>query len=98
MLGGRLRGGDQTIVHDQAEIRPFKQIRRQHDLAAFARPFAPELAHGADVRAGVVGKRELQRSDSELGHAGTCWEMQWKLPPPVKMWSALSPIATRSGN
>src|SRR4051812_43225197 len=31
-------------------------------------------------------------------HAGTCCEMQWKLPPPVRMWSARTPIATRSGN
>ena len=31
-------------------------------------------------------------------YAGTCWLIQWKLPPPVRMWSARSPTATRSGN
>src|SRR3546814_15936828 len=31
-------------------------------------------------------------------HTGTCWLMQWKLPPPVRMWSALKPTASRPGN
>ena len=30
--------------------------------------------------------------------AGICCDMQWKLPPPVRMWSARWPTAIRSGN
>ena len=33
----------------------------------------------------------------EGGYFGICCEMQWKLPPPVRIWSARRPTATRSG-
>src|SRR3982751_481260 len=75
-----------------------EQLRRKDHLGALGCCLAYELADGADIRIRVLGKRELQRSDGQLGHAGTCCEMQWKLPPPVRMWSARRPIATRSGN
>src|ERR1051325_9429556 len=97
MLGGGSGAGEQTFVLDPAEIGPFEELGRKHDLGPFASRLAHQLAHGADVRVRVLGESELQRSDGELGHAGTCCEMQWKLPPPVRMWSALRPIATRSG-
>ena len=92
------RGREQALVLDAAEIGALEQLGRQDDLGALGRGLAHELADRADVRVGVVGEGELQRSDGEFGHAGTCCEMQWKLPPPVRMWSALRPIATRSGN
>ena len=98
MLGGRPGGREQALVLDAAEIGAFEQLGRKHDLGALARGLAHQLADGADVRVRVVGEGELQRGDGELGHAGTCWVMQWKLPPPVRMWSARRPIATRSGN
>src|SRR4029079_6338466 len=90
--------GEKALVFDPAEIRAFEQLGRKHHLSALCGPFAPELAHCADVRRSVVREAELQRSDRDLAHAGTCCEMQWKLPPPVRMWSARRPIAMRSGN
>src|SRR4051794_39594420 len=98
MLARRAGCREQALVLDTAEIGAFEQLRGKHDFGAFARRLAHEFAYGADIRIRVLGKGKLQRSDGELGHAGTCWEMQWKLPPPVRMWSARKPIATRSGN
>src|SRR5205085_5979071 len=97
MLGGRSRVREQALVLDPTEIGAFEQFGRKHDLGALARRLAHQLTHRADVRDRVVGECELERGDGEL-HAGTCCEMQWKLPPPVRMWSARRPIATRSGN
>src|SRR5206468_5274643 len=74
------------------------QLGREHDLGALARRLAHQVAYGADVRRRVVAESELQRCDGQLRHEGTCCEMQWKLPPPVRTWSARTPIATRSGN
>src|SRR4051794_24163730 len=91
------RIGEQALVLDPAEIRSLEQLGRKHDLGALGCRLVDQLADGADVRDRVVCEGELQRSDGEL-HAGTCCEMQWKLPPPVRMWSARRPIATRSGN
>src|SRR3546814_17135618 len=34
---------------------------------------------------------------SRRNHPGTCWPMQWTLPPPVRLWSALKPTAPRPG-
>src|SRR3954453_18987864 len=92
------RIGEQALVLDPAEVRTLEQLGRKHDLGALGRPRAHQIADLANVRDCVVGEGELQRSDGELRHAGTCCEMQWKLPPPVRMWSARRPIATRSGN
>src|SRR4029077_18663232 len=88
----------QAFILDPAEIGGFEELGWKDHFGALSGRFAHHLAHGADVRGRVVGKGELEHSDGELGHLGTCCEMQWKLPPPVRMWSARSPIATRSGN
>src|SRR5438270_11947270 len=92
------RIGEQALVLDPAEIGTLEQLGRKHDLGALARRLAHQPADRAEIRDRIVGEGELQRSNGELAHAGTCCEMQWKLPPPVRMWSARSPIATRSGN
>src|SRR5215210_6030737 len=97
MLVDRAGVGEQALILDPAEIGAFEQLGREHHLRALRRCLAHELAHCADVGDRVIGKAELECSDGELGHSGTCCEMQWKLPPPVRMWSARRPIATRSG-
>src|SRR5689334_9473434 len=97
VLGSGLGGREQALILDPAEVWAFEQFWGKHDLGTLVRRLAHELADGADIRVEVVREGELQRSDGQLGHWGTCWEMQWKLPPPVRMWSARSPIATRSG-
>src|SRR3954471_12829011 len=98
MLRGGLGGSKEALVFDPAEIGALKQLWRQNNLGTLGGGLAHQLTNRADIGVRVVGEGELQRSDVELGHAGTCCEMQWKLPPPVRMWSARSPIATRSGN
>src|SRR5690349_11754162 len=98
MLGRRLSIGEEALVFDAAEIRAFEQLGWKHDLRALARGLTDELAHRANVRVSFVAKGELECCDGKLGHSGTCWLMQWKLPPPVRMWSARRPTATRSGN
>src|SRR3954467_11413342 len=91
------RIGEQALVLDPAEVRTLEQLGRKHHLGALDCRLVDQLADRTNVRDCVVGEGELQRSDGEL-HAGTCCEMQWKLPPPVRMWSARRPIAMRSGN
>src|SRR6185503_1991237 len=90
--------GEQAFVFGAAEIRALEQLRREHHLGAFARGLSRQLAYSADIHRRVVGESELQCGDGQFAQAGTCCEMQWKLPPPVRMWSARRPFATRSGN
>ena len=73
MLGGRLGGGEQALVLDPAEIGAFEQFGREHDFGALARGLAHQLADRADVRLGILAERELERSDCQLAHSGTCW-------------------------
>src|SRR5258708_1719487 len=98
MLRRRTSIRKEALVLYATEIGPFKQLGRKHYFCAFGGRLANKLAHGPNVQDLIVGERELQRCYGELGHSGTCCEMQWKLPPPARMWSARSPIATRSGN
>src|SRR5687767_7909803 len=98
MLRGRPRGREQALVLGAAEIGAFEQLGRKHHGRTLARSLADQLRHGADIRARILAESELKRGDGELGHRGTCWLMQWKLPPPVSTWSARRPIATRLGN
>jgi hypothetical protein len=70
MLGGRPSLREQALVLDAAEIGAFEQLGRQDNLGALAGGLAHQLAYRADVRVGVVGERELERGDGELGHRG----------------------------
>ena len=97
VFGHDAGGGEVVLVLRAAEIGAFEQLGRKDDLCAFARRLANEVGDVGDVALRVFGKRELERGDGEFGHLGTCWLMQWKLPPPVRRWSARRPIALRSG-
>ena len=97
MLRRRQRPGEVALVLGAAEVMPLEQLGRQDQLRAAAMRLAHQIRHVADVFGRILAKGELQRGDGELGHWGTCCEMQWKLPPPVRMWSARTPIATRPG-
>ena len=59
----------QPFILDAAEVRPFEQLGREHDLRAFGRRLAHQLGDGADVRDRVVGEGELQRGDGKFGHS-----------------------------
>src|SRR5437868_14697666 len=86
-----------ALVLGLAEIGAFEEFRRQHHLRALAGGLADQFGDVADILAHIRAESELERGDIKTGHAGTCWLMQWKLPPPVRIWSARSPTAARSG-
>ena len=92
------RAGEMAFVLGPAEIEALEQFGRQHHLRALAGGLAHQLGDVGDILADVRPEGELEGGDCQAGHAGTCWLMQWKLPPPVRIWSARSPTATRSGN
>src|SRR5579884_943220 len=97
MLGGGLRRGEEALVFDPAKIGSFEQLGGQNHFRPLCSTFAHELANRSDIGIRVFAKGKLEGSDRKLCHAGTCCEMQWKLPPPVRMWLARRPVTTRSG-
>ena len=99
----RFGAREQVLVLDAAEIMSLEQFRREDDLRAFAGRLADEVRHGGDIGVDGIGEGELERGDFELGHAlyldalGSCCEMQWKLPPPVRMCAVGRPTVRLPG-
>ena len=102
MLGGRPGIGEQALILDPAEIFALEKFGGQDDLRTLRRRLADEARHVGDVAVDVGGEAKLQRGDGDFSHRvsrndGICWLMQWKLPPPVKIWSARWPTTRRVG-
>ena len=92
------RVGEQALVLDAAEIGAFEQLGRKHDLGALRTPPRARDRATARMLATVSSvKASCSAATVSLVMREPAGEMQWKLPPPVRMWSARRPIATRSG-
>ena len=100
MLAPGVGGGEPALLLGHAEIGALEQFRGQDDLGPLRRRLAHQIRGGGDVVGHVQAVRRLNRAERErAGHqAGSCWLMQWKLPPPVSRAREDSPITSRSGN
>jgi hypothetical protein len=87
MLAPRMRLGEPALFLGDTEIGALEQLRRQDDLGALGGGLADEIDGLLDVGLQIHPVGGLDRGDLDLaGHqAGSCWEMQWKDPPPVRM-------------
>src|SRR4051812_18579421 len=89
-----------ALLLGDAEVGPLEQLRRQDDVGALGRRLADQLGDAGDVGGLIHAERRLDRRDLDLaGHqAGSCWVMQWKDPPPVRIARDGRPITWRPGN
>src|SRR5690606_33680349 len=87
VLAPRIGGAEPLLFLRDAEIRPLEQLRRQDDLRALGRRLTDEADGLVDVRLHVLAVRGLDGGDGDLTghHAGSCWLMQWKEPPPDRV-------------
>src|SRR5690606_12140633 len=99
MLAPRIGGAEPLFLLRDAEIRPLEQLRGQDDLGALGRRLADEADGLVDVRLHVLAVRGLDGGDGDLTghHAGSCWLMQWKEPPPDRVAIDGKGMISRSG-
>ena len=94
VLCPRIGCAEELLVLHLAEIVVAEEFRRQDDLGALAGRLAHQRLHLVDIGLHVLAERSLDRGDLySSAHverppsvSGTCWVMQWKLPPPERIW------------
>ncbi len=98
-VGGSNRRGSRPLAETQSRQR-FVPGRR--DLGDSERDrYLPSGAvpRATDTRVRLVPHRPVRHRPRRIGQpAGTCWVMQWMLPPPSRISRAATPTTSRSGN
>src|SRR5580658_7559603 len=100
MLAPGVGRGEPPLLLADAEVRALEQLGGQDHLRAQRCGLADQGLSLGDVGGYVVAIRRLDRGQGERARhqAGSCWEMQWKEPPPVSSALDGKPITVRSGN
>ena len=93
-------GGEPTLFLRHAEVRALEQFGRQDDLGTTRCGLTNEAGSARDIGRHVIAIGGLDGGDAQgAGHqAGSCWVMQWKDPPPVRIAVEGNPTTARSGN
>ncbi len=86
VLAPGIGGLEPALLLTDAEVWPLEQLWRQDRLGPPARGLAHQPGDAGDVGLHVLAEGRLDGRDGDRpGHAGSCWVMQWKDPPPVRM-------------